>query len=276
MFNIPPETWLSWVNIARIWGLAITVIASVISLVASIVQSNAQAVVSAKKDEALRIFQTESQERIALANARAAEAEKKAEEARVKAAVAETGQKSLELAAEEARLHQKELGVATEQSRKEQEELRKQNLELPSRVEREPIESLQLQEEMNSYLKDFSSIAREDIFGRWISGTENQMNIENDILRKMEGFYTKGKIGIYTLRDDDDAIVRFREICSAHPRFPFAFYFLALVLKKRGNPEWQQPAREAQRILRITTSFKDHHRAHDGALAKINEMLKDK
>jgi hypothetical protein len=192
----------------------------------------------------------------------------------VKVAIAETGQKSLELAAEEARLRQKELEVATEQSRKEQEELRKQNLELQSRVEREQIERLQLQEEMNSY-KDFSSIAREDIFGRWISGTENQINVETDISRKMEGFYTQKKNGTYTLRDDD-TIVRFREICSAHPRFPFAYYFLALVLKNRSNPEWQQPAREAQRILRITTSFKDHHGAHDEALAKINEILKDR
>jgi hypothetical protein len=36
---------------------------------------------SAQKDEALRTFQTQSQERIALADARAAEADKKAEEA---------------------------------------------------------------------------------------------------------------------------------------------------------------------------------------------------
>lgn len=85
MSNIPPETWLFWVNIARIWGLAIAAIAGVISLVAGITQHNLQAVVSAKKDEALRIFQAESQERIALANASAAEANARAAEAIEKA-----------------------------------------------------------------------------------------------------------------------------------------------------------------------------------------------
>jgi hypothetical protein len=48
MFNLPPETWLSWVNIARIWGLAIAAIAGVISLVAGIAQHHLQAVVSAQ------------------------------------------------------------------------------------------------------------------------------------------------------------------------------------------------------------------------------------
>ena len=49
MFNIPPETWLSWSNSARIWGIAITVFAGVITLVATIVQIKMQAIVSAKK-----------------------------------------------------------------------------------------------------------------------------------------------------------------------------------------------------------------------------------
>ena len=96
MLDIPPETWLSWANAARIWGLAIAAIASVVSLIASIAQNNFQTIVSAKKDEALRVFQAESQERIAAANTQAAEANARAAEANEKAEQERLGRLKLE------------------------------------------------------------------------------------------------------------------------------------------------------------------------------------
>src|SRR5262249_5020482 len=96
MLDIPPETWLSWANATRIWGLAIAAIAGVVSLIASIAQNNFQTIVSAKKDEALRVFQAESQERIAAANTQAAEANARAAEANEKAEQERLGRLKIE------------------------------------------------------------------------------------------------------------------------------------------------------------------------------------
>ena len=100
MPEITRETWLSWANSARLWGLAIAAIAGVIGLVASVAQNHFQEVVSARKDEALRVFQAESQERIATVNAQAAEANARAADARKRAAMAEqaAAEANLELA----------------------------------------------------------------------------------------------------------------------------------------------------------------------------------
>jgi hypothetical protein len=128
------------------------------------------------------------------------------------------------------------------------------------------------QEEVDNY-KDFSSIAMLDMFGKPFEGTENQIQVTTSLSRKLEGFITKSGSNVYTVQEDNDALIRYREITATDPRFPFAHYYLALVLKKKNDPEWRQHAYEAQRIFRITTKLKDHHAAHDEALRNLNRML---
>jgi hypothetical protein len=129
-----------------------------------------------------------------------------------------------------------------------------------------------LQEEVANY-KDFSSIATLDMFGKPFEGTENEIQVTTSLSLSLEGFIKKSGSNVYTVREDNDAVMRYREIISTDPRFPFAHYYLALALKDKDDPEWRKHAYEAQRIFRITTKLKDHHGTHDEALRKLNRML---
>lgn len=79
--DLPTKVWLA--NEIRIWGLAATATIGVISFVATWAHSRWSAELSAQREEAAIIAKRESDERIAEANARAAEANQKAEAERL-------------------------------------------------------------------------------------------------------------------------------------------------------------------------------------------------
>ena len=66
---------------------------------------------------------------------------------------------------------------------------------------------------------------------------------------------------------------QYRRIIEQFPRFPFAYFALAELLKRRGDPNWRRYAEQAIAILEKTTMIEGHKRSHDDALRKLAEYL---
>lgn len=79
--DLQSKVWLA--NEVRIWGLAVTALVGLISFAATWTHSRWQSELAAQKEEVASKLQRESDERIADAQARAAEANQKAEEERL-------------------------------------------------------------------------------------------------------------------------------------------------------------------------------------------------
>lgn len=125
-------------------------------------------------------------------------------------------------------------------------------------------------------IRDFSSIAQLDVLGNPPGMGPGSDLVHNSALTKMlRDMYTVSG-NMYVMKRGVEAEQRYLEVVERFPKFPFAYYFLALSLKERGDDKWRIYASEAQRILKITTEFDGHSPNHDEVLTKVSLWLKEK
>ena len=124
-------------------------------------------------------------------------------------------------------------------------------------------------------LRDYSSVANRDALGN-----PNYAGIGSDI--KYNDELTSLLADMYSIEGSQivmkrglEAEQRYREIIDKFPKFPFGYYFLAFCLRERGDDEWRFHARQAVKILRMTTQVDGHSRNHDEVLNKISSWLEE-
>ena len=64
-------------------------------------------------------------------------------------------------------------------------------------------------------------------------------------------------------------------IISQFPFYPFGYYYKAVCLQERNDPNWRYWAQKAVDGFKITTTFQNHNEFHDYALSKLKNGLKD-
>lgn len=124
-------------------------------------------------------------------------------------------------------------------------------------------------------IRDYSWIARLDVLGNPPgAGIGSDLQYNDELTGLLKDMYTiidnqiRMKRGI-------EAEKRYLNVIESFPKFPFGYYFLAISLKERNMDEWRTHAREAQRILKITTQIDGHRPQHDEVLEKITSWLQD-
>lgn len=75
------------------------------------------------------------------------------------------------------------------------------------------------------------------------------------------------------IRYDDEAIAYYKKLQEAYPKYPFSYYCLAEAYRLRGDNKWRDYAKQAIKILNITTTLPNHAPNHDEALASLRNML---
>ena len=69
------------------------------------------------------------------------------------------------------------------------------------------------------------------------------------------------------------AISTCKSVIEKFPQCPFAYYFLSLCLKERGDSSWRGYAEKARSILQKTTSVENHSKDHDLILGEVNKLF---
>lgn len=124
-------------------------------------------------------------------------------------------------------------------------------------------------------VRDYSAVAQLDALGNPPNmGPGSPITIKNDLTALIDGTYSLANGKIHMGRDEESER-RYRQIIAKFPNFPFGYYFLALCLKDRGDPEWRTHARHAVDILRMTTQIDGHSPNHDEVLGKLTEWLEN-
>lgn len=121
-------------------------------------------------------------------------------------------------------------------------------------------------------MRDYSDMARLNAFGKPYEDGDIIFNTPTSSM--LEGTYRRNG-DKYVIRHDQDAELVFRSVIARFPRFPFAYYFLALCLKDKDEPNWKLPAQQAVELLQKTTQIAGHDAAHDEVLAKLGLLLRD-
>lgn len=122
-------------------------------------------------------------------------------------------------------------------------------------------------------VREYSWIARLDALGNPPGGgIGSDIKYNTELTNLLRDMYTlKGEQII--MERGSEAEQRYREVIDKYPKFPFGHYFLALCFRERGSVEWQRHAREAVRILKITTQIDGHNSNHDEVLNKVSSWL---
>lgn len=121
-------------------------------------------------------------------------------------------------------------------------------------------------------IRDYSDMASLNALGKPHSDGDIVWNTA--ISRILEGTWEKRE-NQFVMRRDKEAEEKYREVIQKFPKFPFAYYFLALCLKYRGDEEWEIYAKKAVEILEITTTISGHKSHHDDVLQKLYRYLNE-
>ena len=95
-----------------------------------------------------------------------------------------------------------------------------------------------------------------------------------DSLTGWSSGYFKREAGKLFVRYDDEAIVRYKEMISRDPVYPFGYYMMAEALHLKKDPAWIDYALRAAEILEKTTAIVNHSPDHDDAIRNIRELLR--
>jgi hypothetical protein len=125
-------------------------------------------------------------------------------------------------------------------------------------------------------IRDYSAVATLDALGNPPgAGPGSDIKFQNELTSMLEGTFSiaHGKI---QMRRDHQAEAQYREVIAKFPDFPFGYYYLALCLRERRDPQWREHAQRAVDILLLTTQINGHNRNHDEILSKLNSWLEEK
>jgi Ca2+/Na+ antiporter len=125
-------------------------------------------------------------------------------------------------------------------------------------------------------LKEYSSVACLDALGNPSGfGYGGDLKYNSPLTRMLEGTFNEKSDQLHMSRDQE-AEAKYRAVIKKFPKFPFAYYFLALCLRDRGDPCWRDYATKAIVILEKTTTIDGHHRHHDEVLRRLRDYLGEK
>lgn len=147
------------------------------------------------------------------------------------------------------------------------------NLDLRMAVESLAVDIMMQGQELEGlkrylYVAELNCLGKKGLGGNGIVET-------SPISRIIEPAYAFVNEGYY-VRCTPDSEDRFRRVISEHPDFPFAYYGLALCLRKRNDDSWPEQAKIAVRIFEHTVRISGHHPSHDEALAELKRYLSEK
>lgn len=119
-------------------------------------------------------------------------------------------------------------------------------------------------------VRNFTDIARLNLIGK--SSTPGAEGRVTPISLALAGtFEMHGTQAVF--KEDSDSERTYRSVIERFPRFPFAYWVLADLLKRRGDPSWTSYAYLAEHVLKKTTEVPGHDPGHDDALQAIEQML---
>jgi hypothetical protein len=123
-----------------------------------------------------------------------------------------------------------------------------------------------------SNVQDYSLVARLDLYGG--QGGISFGHPIADILRGCFDKFTNedGKTAIRG-KCDNESISKYHKVITEHPNFPFSYYFLAVCLNGKGDPQWIEYANKARKIFLETTKISGHDPQHDLILKQITLVL---
>ncbi|MBN1618495.1 hypothetical protein JW887_04080 [Candidatus Dojkabacteria bacterium] len=97
-------------------------------------------------------------------------------------------------------------------------------------------------------LQTYSDVAKMDITGNpGIVGTP-PISLTTPISRKLSGVFTDEN-GQKIFTCNEDALQKYRKVIEEFPRFPFAYYMLAVCYNRAKNEDWKPLAKEAISIF---------------------------
>jgi hypothetical protein len=122
-------------------------------------------------------------------------------------------------------------------------------------------------------LRDYSDIASLNALGKPYEDGDVIFNTPISII--LESTWER-KDGNLVMRRDEEAEKKYREVIRKFPKFPFAYYFVALCLRDKGDESWRKYAQDAVKILEITTTISGHNNHHDEVLQRLYRYLNEK
>lgn len=123
-------------------------------------------------------------------------------------------------------------------------------------------------------LREFPRIAQLEPTGvRGIAGAG--LRETSEIFEALDGAWVE-KDGKVFADCEEKSLQKFRAVTDQEPRFPFAYYALAVCLHEREESGWEEHAHKAIEIFEITTSLPDHRASHDQALAELVGMVSER
>jgi len=125
--------------------------------------------------------------------------------------------------------------------------------------------------EQVSALRDYAEVARWDFRGdRSLGGGAK---VPSPIAGWAEAYIVEHGDDRVVWKCNPHALECYRRMTIKHPRYPFAYYFLAKCLRELREDAWRDYAEEGICILEKTTKIPGHDPGHDDALRELRALL---
>jgi hypothetical protein len=144
--------------------------------------------------------------------------------------------------------------------------------ELDQTLKRASAELAEIEARSNA-VKSYADVARLNLIGK--SSLEGETGNATPISSALAGTYDmNGPRAVF--KEDIASERKFRDVITRFPRFPFTYWVLADILKRRGDPSWRGYAFIAENVLKKTTEVPGHDPGHDLALEAVERLLGEK
>lgn len=121
--------------------------------------------------------------------------------------------------------------------------------------------------------KRFSAIANYGFYGGPIFYGPGLSGGDDLYTRLKDTYYVED--GKFYYHCGEPSETTYRQLIQDYPDFPFTYYALADCLKRRGDPGWVEYAKQAIKILDVTTSIGEHKKEHDEVKEVLTDYLKE-